>query len=261
MKCCSAQIASCWEDAEKTLKKAEPFIRNAASAGARIITFPEQFATGWNPCSQRQVQGRSGAIVSALQHYSKKYSIAILGSFREHHQPLPTNTAVLVDADGSIRSMYAKMHPFAPAHEDRYYAAGNDIAVFDIEGMRFGIAICYDLRFPSLFQIYAHREVHGVFVPAAWPASRARHWELFIRARAVENQMYIIGVNTVGKNPVDLYAGASMTADPEGTIIAKAGDGEELLVSDLDPTAVDDARRRLPVSKDLRTELYQRLHG
>ena len=146
-------------------------------------------------------------------------------------------------------------------HEEQYYAAGDEIALFEIEGMKFGIAICYDLRFPSLFQIYAHRGVHGVFVPAAWPAGRINHWELFIKARALENQMYIIGVNTVGKTPVDQYAGASMTADPDGTIIARAGDTEELLISDLDPAAVEEARSRLPVSKDRRTELYHRLHN
>ena len=260
MKCCSAQITSCWEDPERTLKKIEPCIRQAASAGARIIAFPEQFATGWDPCSDRHVQDSSGPVVTALRKYAEEYSIAILGSFRQYHQPLPKNTAIAIGGDGSILAVYAKMHPFTCAHEERYFAAGNSLAVFEVEGVKCGIAVCYDLRFASLFHLYAAKGVHGVFVPSAWPKSRSRHWELFIKARAAENQMYVIGVNTTGTNPVDVYAGGSMTADPDGLIIARAGGGNELLFSDVDPAKVEDARSRFPVQKDHRTELYHRLH-
>jgi omega-amidase len=261
MKCCSAQIESCWEKPEKTLAKAEVCIRKAASLDAAIIAFPEQFATGWDPCSDRHLQERSGQIVSALQKYAQEYCVAVLGSFRERYQPLPKNTAFAVDSEGSVLAWYAKIHPFTYAHEDRCFAAGDDIAMFDLHAMKFGIAICYDLRFPSLFQLYAAKGVHGVFVPAAWPASRARHWELFIRARAAENQMYVIGINTVGKNPVDSYRGASLTADPDGTVIARADDHEELVVSDLDPSRVEQTRSGFPVHKDHRTELYHQLHN
>jgi predicted amidohydrolase len=260
MMCCSAQITSCWEKPEKTLAKAEVCIKRAASLGAAIIAFPEQFATGWDPCSDRHIQDRSGQIVSALKKYAAEYSIAVLGSFRERYQPLPKNMAFAVDSDGSILAWYAKMHPFTYAHEERYFAAGEDIAVFDLLGMKFGIAICYDLRFASIFHIYAAKGVHGVFVPAAWPASRARHWELFIMARAAENQMYVIGINTVGKTPVDSYSGASMTADPDGTVISRAVDHEELVVSELDLSRVEQTRSRFPVHKDHRTELYHQLH-
>jgi len=261
MRCCSAQIESCWEEPEKTLKKIEPFIMCAASQGAGIIAFPEQFATGWDPCSERYIQDSSGMVVSALKKYAQEYSIAILGSFRQYHQPLPKNTTVAIGGDGSILALYAKMHPFTFAHEERCYAAGNTLAVFEVEGMKCGIAVCYDLRFASLFHLYAAKGVHGVFVPSAWPASRIRHWELFIRARAAENQMYVIGINTVGETPVDEYAGASMTADPQGSIIARAGSGEESIISDLDPKTVDEARQRFPVHRDHRTDLYHQLHG
>jgi predicted amidohydrolase len=261
MKCCSAQVQSCWEHPHKTLQKIEPVIRSAASQGAGIIAFPEQFATGWDPCSDKHVQDSSGPIVTALRKYAEEYSIAVLGSFRQYHQPLPKNTAVAIGGDGSILALYAKMHPFTFAHEERCYAAGNALAVFEVEGVKCGIAVCYDLRFASLFHLYAAKGVHGVFVPAAWPASRREHWELFIQARAAENQMYIIGINTVGENPVDVYAGASMTADPEGCIIAQAGSREEAIISDLDPGTVDEARHRFPVHQDHRTDLYHRLHG
>jgi len=259
MKCCSAQIASCWEDQAATLAKIRPYIRDAAGSGAAIIAFPEQVATGWDPRSHHAVEDCSGPIVSAFRAYAKEFSIAILGSFREEHAPLPFNTALAIRSDGAIAARYAKMHLFTHAGEDRHFSAGDGTAVFTLDGLLFGIAICYDLRFPELFRIYAEQGVHGVIIPAAWPAGRRSHWELFIRARAAENQMYVIGVNTTGSTPVDTYAGASMTAGPDGTIIARAGKGEALLLSDLDAGAVEEVRNRFPVHRDRRNDLYKRL--
>lgn len=260
MKCCSAQIQSCWEDPVATLEKIEPCIRQAASSDAALIAFPEQFATGWDPHSHHHIEDLSGPIVSGLVTYAAEYSISILGSFRQRHDLLPTNTCVIIREDGSIAGQYAKMHPFSFAGEDRWYAPGDGISVFRLEGVVLGIAICYDLRFPELFRIYADKGVHGVVVPSAWPESRIRQWELFIRARAVENQMYIIGVNTTGKNPVDAYNGDSMTAGPDGSIIARAGNHEALLFSDLDAETVEDVRRHFPVYQDKRSDLYLQLH-
>jgi predicted amidohydrolase len=101
--------------------------------------------------------------------------------------------------------------------------------------------------------------VQAVFVPAAWPQIRIRHWELFIQARALENQMYIIGVNTTGQTPVESYSGTSITADPQGMIISRANEAEQLLFCDLDPSVVEEARRSLPVAKDRKDQVYENL--
>ena len=259
MICCSAQVASVWEDPEKTLVKAEPFIMNASCAGASLIAFPEQFATGWDPLSHEHVEEYTGRTVSRLQNLAQRYSIAIIGSFRERFNPLPRNTAVAIGKDGEILAMYAKMHLFSPAREDTAYTPGNTLPTFSLEGIKCGIALCYDLRFPALFRIYARQGVQAVFVPSAWPESRIRHWELFLSARAAENQMYIIGINTTGTNPVDQYSGASMTADPYGTIVNRAGNREELLFSELDPSLVDTLRNEFPVENDRKDALYHSL--
>jgi len=136
---------------------------------------------------------------------------------------------------------------------------GEDLGIFNFDSLLCGIAICYDLRFSELFRIYAQKGVHALFVPSAWPQSRIRHWELFIRARAAENQMYVLGVNTTGKTPIDLYSGASMTADPHGNIVSRATDAEQLLFSDIDPEEVERMRSAFPVGKDRRDELYHSL--
>ncbi len=256
---CSAQIASIWEEPEKTLEKAGMLIRHAAASGAAFICFPEQFATGWDPLPQKNIQDIHGSIVSSLQAFAEGSGIGILGSFRQAGDPFPKNTAVAIGRDGRILATYAKMHLFSHGHEDEGNTPGTDLGLFTLGPLRCGVAICYDLRFPELFRLYARKGVHVVFVPSAWPRSRNRHWELFLQARALENQMYIVGVNTTGRTPVESYAGNSMTADPQGAVISRAGEAEQLIFADLDPAAVAEARRKLPVERDRKDALYRSL--
>jgi len=260
---CSAQITGFFEEPEKTLEKADEFIRHAAQSGASLICFPEQFATGWDPEAETNTDTISGFIVSALQKSAQDNSIAILGSFRERACPRPKNTAVVIGSDGSILATYAKMHLFSPGKEDRGFSSGSELGIFPLGSLTCGIAICYDLRFPELFRIYREKVVQAVFVPAAWPEKRIRYWELFLTARAAENQMYVIGVNTTGTTPVDTYSGSSITVDPHGTIIARANNAEQLLFSDLRISEVRAARESFPVERDRRNALYHSLtnHG
>ena len=164
---CSAQISGIWEDPQKTLENAGVFIRHAAASGADLICFPEQFATGWDPRSGKNIQGIDGLIVTSLREMAKENAIAILGSFRERHDPLPKNTAVAIGSNGSILGTYAKMHLFSHGEEHKGFSPGTGLGIFTIESLRCGIAICYDLRFPDLFRIYAQNGVQAVFIPAA----------------------------------------------------------------------------------------------
>jgi predicted amidohydrolase len=257
----SAQFISSWENPEKTLERAEIFVRHAADCGAQLICFPEQFATGWDPGSSKNIQTFDGTIVSALREYAKDYAIAILGSFREQSSPFPKNTALAIGSDGRLLATYAKIHLFSPSHEENMFIPGAELGIFSLGSLTCGITICYDLRFPALFRVYAHKGVQAVFVPSAWPQSRIRYWELFITARAAENQMYVVGVNTTGKTPVDTYSGASITADPHGVIISRANEAEQLLFSDIDPGYVERTRKAFPVGKDWKDDLYHALLG
>ncbi len=252
-------MCSAWEDKKRSLAKAEVFIRHAAASGADIICFPEQFATGWDPRSRKNIEDLDGRIVTTLRNAAQDVGIGIIGSFRERTPLTPKNTAVVIAKDGSILSSYAKIHLFSPAGEDTAFTSGTDLGIFTLGTMKCGMAICYDLRFPELFSAYAAHGVQAVFVPAAWPKSRIRHWELFISARAAENLMYVVGVNMTGTTPVDTYCGASMTADPSGTIINRAGEAEQLVFADLDPAVVDAARSAFPVLQDRRNALYRGL--
>ena len=261
IKIAGVQLGSRWENPEQSLNAAEPYIRQAAEQGASLIGFPEQYPTGWDPVSPLNVQDRKGPIVSRFRSLAREYGIAILGSFRERHVPKPRNTCIVVDQDGEEIASYSKCHLFSPTHEENHYDPGEDLGIFRFAGASFGIAICYDLRFSGFFNRYLEEGVCCMLVPAAWPASRIDHWELFIRARALEYQFYVIGINTTGANPVDRYCGRSLAADPKGAVIARAGEDEGLFVVGIDPGTVSCMREELPIGKDRKPDRYNRMRA
>ncbi|MDD1674559.1 MAG: carbon-nitrogen hydrolase family protein [Methanomicrobiales archaeon] len=253
------QIASTWGNAQATLLKAARCLRRAAEGGAHLCCFPEQFPTGWSPREIRSAEGPDGEIVHGLRTLAQEYGIAILGSFTEQYDPHPRNTAIAIDPEGNILATYAKIHLFTPEEEDMHYTPGDALAEFAVQGVRCGIAICYDLRFPELFRLYAGRGVHCVLVPAAWPCVRMDAWHLFCRARALENQFYLAGANCTGYSPIAHYCGGSVVVDPAGIIISSAGDAETLLLAEIDTDRIDEVRRAMPAIPDRREALYRTL--
>ena len=257
---CTAQIAPCWQDPQATLQKLRTRVAEAVECDASFIAFPEQVVTGWDPeDASSYVQDETGFIISALREYARDFSISILGSFRESYSPGPRNTAVAIGPGGEILARYSKIHLFSPGREDKHYTPGENLGMVSIEGCSCGIAICYDLRFSDMFRLYRKADVHLVLVPSAWPASRMKHFELFTTSRAAEFQMYIAGVNTTGTTPVDRYSGGSLVAGPDGTVISRGCEGEELLFTEIDPVRADNARRDFPVHLDRRDAVYERL--
>jgi len=254
-----AQVGAVWEDPTATLENVHPLIETAARQGARLICFPEQFATGWDPQSIRHAQSWDGEVPATLSAYAREYRIAILGSLRLEDEARVYNTAFIVGPGGERVAEYRKIHLFSPLEEGRHYHEGNNIHVCSVGDMAFGIAICYDLRFPPLFRMYMEAGAECVLVPAAWPASRIDAWELFIRSRALENQMYVAGINTTGTTPVGHYNGNSLVAGPYGKIIARGPESARLIFADLDPGVVHEARRTFPVQEDRRPAVYHEI--
>jgi omega-amidase len=256
-----AQMGGTWEDPAATLREAEEYIRRAVDAGAGLLCFPEQFATGWHPRAPPRPETLEGPIVRELGRLAVEYGLPLLGSFVEATSGRPRNTCVVLDRSGTTLASYAKIHLFSPEGEDRDYTPGDTLAVFTIEGVRFGIAICYDLRFPPLFHLYAMRGVDCVLVPAAWPCRRIHQWELLLAARAMETQCYVAGVNRTGATPVENYCGHSLIAMPDGSVLVRASEKEELICGEIDAVRVQKSRETLTVLEDYRTDLYTRLSG
>ena len=163
----------------------------------------------------------------------------------------PRNVAVAVDAAGAVLARYAKLHPFTYADEHRHYRSGDDVPVFELGGVRAAMLICYDLRFPEVFRDAALRGAELFFVIANWPTQRVEHWRTLLRARAIENQAFVVGVNRVGTDPRFRYVSSSLVAGPQGDVVHE-GPG----VVDVDPEVVREWRREFPALNDVRTDRY-----
>ncbi|MDV2481688.1 nitrilase [Methanoculleus sp. Wushi-C6] len=254
-----AQVAGGSASPARMLDAAGRMAGEAAAAGAALVCFPEQFVTGWSPAvGPGSAEPLDGPTATAFSRMAQESGIAVAGSIVEEGGERPRNTAVVFGGDGELLAAYAKIHLFSPDGEDRNYAAGDRPATFTVGGATFGLAVCYDLRFPELFRVYALAGVECMIVPAAWPCCRLRHWETLIPARALDNRYYVAGINTAAR-PGGACCGGSLAADPDGSVIARGGTGSELLTVDIDPATVREARIRLPTLSDRRSDLYHRL--
>ena len=165
----------------------------------------------------------------------------------------PKNVALAVDREGEDIALYAKTHLIGLMAEDQHYAPGEGPVVFEIDGVPTSAFICYDLRFPEIFREVAE-DVSLMIVIASWPAVRDGHWQQLLPTRAIENQCYVVGVNRVGAGGGHEFAGHSVIIDPLGNTLQQGGEQEELIVAEIDPTEVQQLRKRLPFLHDRQTE-------
>ncbi|WFN34607.1 carbon-nitrogen hydrolase family protein [Methanogenium sp. S4BF] len=254
---CCVQAKSAPDDPEQNFARALEFAREAGQRGASLVVFPEQYPTGWDPHGTEFTDDGSGAICRGWAAVAAEAGTHVLGSYRKETDTLPQNVAAVFAPDGTRIAEYAKIHLFSPGGEDESFLPGDELATFTLGGVMFGIAICYDLRFADLFSAYARAGCDAVVVPAAWPCARLKHWDLFLHARALENQMYVAGVNPAGGLTGEGTCGGTGVVDPQGEAAVRADDaGTALLCADISPAAVRAARAAFPVRADRRDDLY-----
>jgi predicted amidohydrolase len=225
-----------------------------AQAGADLVLLPELWPNGGFSYDTWEARAESldGDVVSALRAATRDLGAVVhMGSFVERDDAGRLfNTSVLLDRDGSILTTYRKVHLFGFGEgEPKLMTAGDGPVVHD----RFGLATCYDLRFPEQFRGLLDAGAQVVLLPAAWPAKRVGHWRLLARARAIENQSYLLACNTAGTHAGVQMGGYSAVVDPWGEVLAEAGpDEEEALVVELDDELVARTRASFPVLADRR---------
>ncbi len=166
------------------------------------------------------------------------------------------NRAMAVNPDGEYVAHYDKAHLIPLMDEDRYLQAGDDRTHFMLGGVRAAMAICYDLRFCEWLRLYATEGAEVLFISAEWPVKRIDHWCTLLRARAIENMMYVVGCNRVGTSNGTLFGGHSMVVDPWGKVLYEGGDGEEFTFIEFETDEVKKARDFLKVLSERRPELY-----
>ena len=250
------QLDMAWEDVAENHRRAAKLLSEATAGGARLAILPEMFSTGFSMAANRIAQPPGGPSEALLREQAKTLGLWILASIPETGDPAPRNMALLVSPDGSV-TRYAKIHPFSYAGEHKAYAAGDRVVTAEIEGVRVTPFVCYDLRFPEPFRTAAaDTDVYAVV--ANWPDERREHWRTLLRARAIENQAYVLGVNRVGDGGRLHYAGDSAAISPLGEVLAEGDDRERVLFADVDPEVVGKLRSRFPALDDRRPEAYRR---
>lgn len=299
MKIALAQTDIMWEDKKANLDAAETFIKRAAEEKVKLILFPEMSLTGFtmnievlgeyyekNRYAKNSSSDSKNSTISIYETFSKnmnddkshwnfnntleaikqlsiKYSINIgIGYIeKELEESKGKNKYAVISDLGEVISNYTKIHPFTFGTESKYYCGGDKISYFNIDDFKLSTFICYDLRFPEIFQI-ASREAELITVAANWPKARINHWVDLLKARAIENQCYIAGVNRVGHGDGIEYNGNSLIIDPLGNVIGNCLEGVEgLIIAELDVDLVHNLRKDFPLKKDRREALYRELAG
>ena len=205
---------------------------------------------------QELANGLNEGLFAEVGTLAAQHKISIVGSMLEKRGNDIANSAAFMSPGGRVMGVYRKMHLFRLMDEDRWLQAGASPLAMDLPWGRTGLAICYDLRFPELFRRYSTEGAKLIIIPAEWPLARIEHWRMLLQARAIENQCYIVAVNTCGEIGDTVFGGHSMIVDPWGKIVVEAGETPALLTADIDMDAVDEIRKRIPVFEDRRPELY-----
>lgn len=246
-----------WEQPEGTRERVRPLIAQAVAAGARLVVLPEMFATGFSMRPERIAEDEGGATESFLLEQAAEHGVHLIASIAQRGADgAYRNNAVLARPDGSV-TRYAKIHPFSYAGEHEKYAAGTQFVTVDVEGVRVSLFVCYDLRFADEFWALAN-DTDLYLVVANWPEPRREHWRALLRARAIENQAYVVGVNRVGSGDGHPYTGDSVILDPMGRPLAEASLTETVLLADLTADEVKRVRDRFPFLADRRGGSQQR---
>jgi deaminated glutathione amidase len=247
------------DDVERNLQTADRLVREAAGLGAELVVLPET----WNVMGAREqmiagAQTLDGQAISWARTVAAELGIDLIaGSFAERHDStqLLSNTSVHIDPRGAIAAIYRKIHLFdveidgAVYGEASTYAPGDQIVTTTLEpGTTAGLSICFDLRYPELYRILALRGAQLLTVPSAFTLRTTRdHWETLLRARAIENQCFVVAPNQIGDHPGGLRSGGrSLIIDPWGVVLAGAADAEGVIVSELDFAALRRVREQLP---------------
>lgn len=255
-------------DKEQNLTAAVAYIEKAAAAGADIAVLPEMFNCPYDNAFfadySEPAQGHTCEVISCAA--AKNNIIVVGGSIPESDSGRLYNTSFVFGNKGEMLARHRKAHLFdidVPGgqrfFESETFTRGDDVTVFDTPLGKIGLCICFDIRFPELVRCMALRGAKVVIVPAAFNMTTGpAHWEAIFKMRAVDNQLFTMGVSPARDKSASYVAyGNSIVCDPWGDVICRAGEGEQLMIAQLDMKRVDEIRGQLPLIASLRGKLYR----
>ncbi len=233
------------------LEKARSLLIKAKENGAEFAVLPELFNVGYQLDILNSLDYDFCDTAQELSNISQELNIYIAAGVFEKYEGKYYNSTVVYNNKGELIEKYRKINLFCLSNEKEVFEAGNEIKVFNIGSFKFGILICYDIRFPELSRRYLNEGCSALIVSSAFPFPRLEHWNTLLKARAIENQSYVIASNRSGRDGDMRFLGNSYIIDPWGSILANASDSEDtVLVHDIDIKEVDRVRTHIPCIKD-----------
>lgn len=259
MQIAAIQMDMAFAAPKQNFEKTVSLVRKAAARQPDVILLPETWNVGFYPKEQLPELADKNAeetkrTFSAL---AKELQVNIVaGSVAAGFADGVHNTSLAFDRAGNCVSRYDKTHLFTPMHEDDFFVKGGGISAYAFDGFSCGTEICYDIRFPELTRTLTVKGLDFLFLVSQWPDVRLPQLHALLRARAIENQMFVVCCNSCGQAPGTRYGGRSVAFDPLGNELAMAGADEEILFADCDTGIIKDIRESINVFRDRRAEIY-----
>ena len=254
-----AQLNMGFEEKETAKTTCRRIIADAKNRNVDFLIFPETTLTGFT--LQPKIYGEKRSDSSSITFFcdeAKTHNMNICFGLPLVLEHTCENHCIIIDRQGTILADYAKIHPFSYGEEAKHYTGGNALSFCKVDGVCVSPLICYDLRFPEIFQI-ASLQSKIITVIANWPIARREHWISLLKARALETQCFFIGVNRIGDGGGLHYGGDSMVISPTGEILLHATNADELAIIDINPEEANIYQEKFPLKRDRRPELYHSL--
>lgn len=253
MKIALYQMHIIWENKKANYAQFERRLKEMNEEKVDLFLMPEMSFTGFSMNTNVTKESRL-VTVNKMANYAKQYHVAIGFGWVKDCGEKCENHYTIISKQGEILCDYAKIHPFSFSGEDEKFRGGDKIKSFIYDGIACSAFICYDLRFPEIFQI-ASKKVHIIFIPANWPQKRREHWRCLLQARAIENQVYIVAINCVGEIGGVDYSGDSCVINPNGEVLIELSGQEGILKYELTDD-VEIFRNAFCVKDDRNEQLY-----
>jgi omega-amidase len=247
-----------WENKDENFQACRSFTQRAKAMGAELVIFPEMTLTAFSMNTGNTAEDSANSVtVESFKELAQEIQVAIIFGvvFRDAYKA--SNNALLIDCAGKIKGRYSKIHPFTFTGEDNFFNGGNKICVAKLGMVTLGLTICYDLRFPEIYSALGMQSDLIINI-ANWPAKRVDHWNTLLKARAIETQVFVIGINRTGADSKGLeYVKSSQVINPNGELLSPLASEGELDVFDIDPELISEFRQTFSTTQDRKSEFYK----
>lgn len=260
MRIVTVSLNQIWEDKESNIKQIQDLMLDVPLINPDLVIFPEMTLTGFTMNAESMSEDLTmSPTIAFFSELAAKFKTAIAYGVILKTEEKPTNNLVVVSNEGKILGRYEKIHPFSYSGETVYYSKGEKVSCFELNDFTIGLTICYDLRFPELYQSLS-KQCDAIINIANWPARRVYDWKLLLHARALENQCFMIGVNRTGVDGKGLdYDKSSAVIGPTGVDVKSLAMNDVVDIYEIEKNDVASYRETFPVKKDRRIHLYKEI--